>query len=288
MPHPLASTALLMSILLIAGCSKPPEATPAEDAYTTKEPMPTAQTAPLPQTAATSASVDVTLLGGHRWRLLDATDAQGRRIDALLVRPEQPIQLDLADGRISVTNACNGMSGSYQLLGDEARIGSLVGTRMACMDQAISNLDNEVRKRLQNGSRIALTPGTPPRLEWRTPDGDVLRFSGEATPETRFGGQSKTAFLEVAAQTVRCQPGLNPNTIDCLQVRELHYDDQSVRTGELGPWQPFSGNIEGYSHEPGVRNVLRVKRFSIANPPKNAPAVGYVLDMVIESEMAGP
>jgi heat shock protein HslJ len=288
MPHPPASSVLLMSMLLLAGCSKPPEAPPAEDASATTEAIPATDTARPAETTTTPAPVDEALLGTHHWRLQSATDAQGRRIDVLLVRPEQPIQLDLADGRIRVTNACNGMSGDYQLLGDEVRIGDLVGTKMGCIDEAISNLDNEVRKRLQNGSRIALLPGTPPRLEWRTPDGDLLRFTGEATSETRFGGPGETVFLEVAAKTVRCLPGLTPHTVDCLQVRELHYDGQGMRTGEPGPWQPFSGGIEGYTHEPGIRTVLRIKRYPIAGAQMDQPQTAYVFEMQIESESVAP
>lgn len=287
MPHPIASAALLMSILMNAGCSKPPQTPPTEDASATMESMPT-KTAHPSQTTATSSLVDEALLGAHHWRLLDAIDAQGRRIDALLVRPGQPIQLDLTDGRIRIANACNGMSCSYRLLGDEVRIGDLVGTKMACVDPAIANLDNEVRKRLRNGSRITLMPGTPPRLQWRTPDGDVLRFSAEATSETRFGGQGETVFLEIAAQTVRCRPGLNPNTIDCLQVREVDYDGQGLRTGEPGPWQPFSASIEGYTHEPGIRTVLRVKRFPIASALMDQPQIAYILEMQLESESVAP
>lgn len=287
MPHRPAFAILLMSMLLIAGCSETPEAPPPEDAAAEMEPMP-AEPAHPPQIAATSPPVDDALLGTHHWRLQDATDAQGRRIDALLVRPEQPIQVDLADGRIRIANSCNGMSGSYQLLGDEVRIGELVGTKMGCADPAIANLDNEVRKHLKNGSRIALMPGTPPRLQWRTPDGDVLRFSAEATSESRFGGQGETVFLEIAAQTVRCRPGLSPNTIDCLQVREVSYNDQGLRAGEPGPWQPFSGSIEGYTHELGIRTVLRAKRFPIASAHMDQPQVAYILEMQLESESVAP
>ena len=41
--------------------------------------------------------------------------------------------------------------------------------------------------------------------------------------------------------------------------------------------------IEGYTHEDGVRNVVRVKRYEVKNPPADAPSQAYVLDMVVES-----
>ncbi|MES1154129.1 MAG: DUF4377 domain-containing protein, partial [Rhodanobacter sp.] len=51
------------------------------------------------------------------------------------------------------------------------------------------------------------------------------------------------------------------------------------------PWQPLQQDIEGYVHEPGVRNVLRVKRYPLQRPPADAPSSAYVLDMVVESEI---
>jgi hypothetical protein len=67
-------------------------------------------------------------------------------------------------------------------------------------------------------------------------------------------------------------------------VRELHYDAQGLRVGEPGLWQTLAQPIEGYEHHPGVRNVLRAKRYVVASPPADASSVAYVLDMVVESE----
>src|SRR2546427_3924036 len=44
-------------------------------------------------------------------------------------------------------------------------------------------------------------------------------------------------------------------------------------------FENFYGNIEGYTHEDGVRNVVRVKRYEVKNPPADAPSQAYVLDM---------
>ncbi|MBN9325065.1 MAG: DUF4377 domain-containing protein, partial [Delftia acidovorans] len=45
--------------------------------------------------------------------------------------------------------------------------------------------------------------------------------------------------------------------------------------------------IEGYKHEPGIRNVLRIQRYKRQNVPADASAYAYVLDMVVESERVG-
>jgi len=82
---------------------------------------------------------------------------------------------------------------------------------------------------------------------------------------------------------VPCRASLAPQTSDCLRVREVRYDDDGARSGQPGTWQVLAVGIEGYTHERGFRDVLRVKRHAIAHPPADAPSVAYVLDQVIES-----
>lgn len=81
---------------------------------------------------------------------------------------------------------------------------------------------------------------------------------------------------------------MTPMLRQCLEIRERQYDAQGLSVGTPGEWQLFHDTIEDYIHEEGVRNVLRVKRFPIANPPMDGPTTGYVLDMVIESEIVDP
>ena len=227
-------------------------------------------------------------LDGYRWRLQDATDTQGHRIDALLVRPAQPLQFDVVDGRIRIANACNGMSGDLRIDGDTLRIGPLVSTKMACADPAVMALDAEVAKRLEGGIAFRLLESDPPQLLLDVTNGDTLRFVGMAAPDIRFGNPGTIVFMEVAAHTKPCQHPMMPSPRQCLEVRELHYDADGLRSGTPGEWQLFHDTIEGYTHEDGVRNVLRIQRFPIANPPMDAPATGYVLDMVVESETVDP
>lgn len=227
-------------------------------------------------------------LGGYRWRLQDATDAQGKRIDALLICPEQPLEFDFADGRIAVRNACNDIGGDVRIDGDTVQVGTLVSTKMACEPPAMMALDSEIGKRLQGTSRIALPHGDPPQLLWTAENGDVLRFVGEPKAETRFGGPGETLFMEVAARSKPCPHPTTSSSQMCLEVRELRYDAQGLPAGQPGEWRLFHDRIEGYTHEEGIRNVLRVKRFAIDNPTKDAPTTAYVLDMAVESEMVEP
>lgn len=77
------------------------------------------------------------------------------------------------------------------------------------------------------------------------------------------------------------------NGSDCLQVRERRFDEQGLAVGTPGAWTPFAQTIEGYTHKPGVRNVLRLKRFDRAAAAGGAPHL-YVLDLVVESATEKP
>jgi len=70
-------------------------------------------------------------------------------------------------------------------------------------------------------------------------------------------------------------------------VCERRFDEQGLAVGVPGAWLPFAATIEGYTHEPGVRNVLRLKRFDRAAAGSGATYL-YVLDMVVESETVKP
>lgn len=269
------SMLILMLPLMLVACAQPRTPVGASVAATASQP-------------ARSDTTGATVLDGYHWRLQDATDTQGRRIEALLVRTTQPLQFDFADGRIHITNTCNRMSGDVHIDSDTLRAGPIVSTKMACADPAVMALDAEVAKRLEGRIGFRLLESDPPQLIWTAANGDALHFVGMAPPEIRFGNPGTIVFMEVAAHIKPCQHPMMPALRQCLEVRELQYDAEGLRSGTPGAWQLFHDNIEGYTHEEGVRNVLRIKRFPIANPPMDAPATGYVLDMVVESQTVDP
>lgn len=264
---------LLLSLpfALLAACSQSPA--PAGNAD---------DLAPAPTAAAaqkTIAHLDAQRLQGQHWHLKDATGADGKRIDALLTRSDKPVTLDFSDGRVAVSNTCNRMSGGYTLGDGSLMVAQLVSTEMAC-EPSVMAIDQAVSSRLQGALKTDLADNG--ELTLRTAQGDVLVFQPEPTAETRFGGPGERVFLEVAAQTKACPHPLIKDK-QCLQVREVRYDDQGLKQGEPGAFENFYDSIEGYTHEAGIRNVLRVKRFKVANPPADASSQAYVLDMVVES-----
>lgn len=262
---------LLALPLALAACTKPAEHTDA----------PPAPTPAAPAAAATTVDASAVLPQYH-WQLMDATDTKGQRIDALFVRADKPVQLDFKDGHLGVSNTCNRMGGSYTLSDTSLTTGRLTSTMMACPDHAVMALDQEIGKRLEGTLKVAATQDGVAQLALTTATGDRLLFAGNPTAETRYGGPGERVFLEVAAETKPCNHPLIPDK-QCLQVREVKYDDKGLKVGTPGEFEHFYDSIEGYTHEPGIRNVLRVDRYTVKNPPADAPSKAYVLDMVVES-----
>ncbi len=265
---------ILLLPLALAGCNRPAEPGAPAPGEMAADPA-----APPPLAAADPA----TLLPAHHWRLTDATDAQGQRIEALFARPDHPLQLDFADGRVSVSNTCNRMNGGYTLAGDRLTLGRMASTMMACTEPKLSALDAEAGARLSGELGVAATAGDTPELVLTAADGSRLVFQGAPTAATRFGGPGERIFLEVGPETKPCDHPLIPGK-QCLQVREIRFDDSGIRVGEPGEWQNFYDEIEGYTHQPGVRNVLRIDRYTRQDVPADASRYAYVLDMVVESE----
>ncbi|KAF1712451.1 hypothetical protein CSC70_02720 [Pseudoxanthomonas kalamensis DSM 18571] len=258
--------ALLGTTLTLTGCPQIPD-----PAHTESAPEP-ADTAAMPK------------LEGFHWQLSEASDASGQSLDTLFVRTDPPVTLDFADGRVAISGTCNRMNGGYALEGNTLTAGQLASTMMACVDPKLMALDQEIGTRLQGPLQVSVASGDTPRLTLVNAAGDRLLFNGVPTPETRYGGPGERMFLEVAAQTRPCPHPLIPD-LQCLQVREIHYDGKGLKTGTADEFQHFYGSIEGYTHQPGIRNVLRVNRYAIKNPPADGSSLAYVLDMVVESEV---
>ena len=265
---------LLLPFALIA-CSpatSPPDGAATPDAQAAAADLPDA--APADHTAT---------LGAYHWRLVDARSGTGARIDGLLAEGGAPLQLDFRDGGVQVRNACNNMSANVALDDDRMTVDQVISTMMACQDARLQTLEREIGQRLPGTHRITIAEGEAPRLTLQTEGGDVLTFEGTPTPATRYGSAGEQVFLEIAPERVACSHPLIPDH-RCLQVREVRYDADGVRVPGDAPWTPLYQEIEGFTHEDGTRNVVRVQRFDVANPPADAPAQAYVLDMVVESE----
>lgn len=230
---------------------------------------------------AAAPAVDVRrTLESHRWTLTSATGGRGERIEGLTAGTGRPLVLGFAEGRLNVEGGCNRLFGGYRIEGDTRLVASRMASTMKACEPDAMKVDSTLSGLLAAPVRIELDPGAEPVLRLVTAADTTLSFAGRMTPEARYGPPT-LVFLEVAAQTVPC-PGPGGSTA-CLQVRERRFDAQGLALGTPGAWQAFDHPIEGYEHEPGVRTVLRLKRFERGAAVAGSPFV-FVLDLVVESE----
>lgn len=224
---------------------------------------------------AESDALTAAFLQDHLWRLQSASTGANQRIEALFPK-DRPFEFRFTGTNLAVSGGCNGLRGSYQINAEGQFVaGRMASTMMAC-EPSLMAADKTLSDLLAKPLQIMLVQGAQPSLILLAADNTVLMLAGQKTPEALYGPATRV-FLEVAAQTAPCQGDAGAQ---CLQVREITFDEQGLKVGSPGEWTSFDGSIEGYQHTPGVRNVLRVNRFQ---PPAGAPAV-YVLDLVVESE----
>jgi heat shock protein HslJ len=223
------------------------------------------------------------MLEDHRWLLVDGTDAGNRRIDALFPDAERSFAFHFAGSRLHVQGGCNGFRGAFAIDADGMLdVTGTISTMMAC-PAPLMEADATLAALMAGPLETVLVRGVEPTLVLLTKAGDALVLTGELTPEARFGAPT-TVFLEVAAETVECEESVRGDGL-CLQVRERTFDEQGLLVGTLSEWQAFTADIVGYQHQPGIRNVLRVKRFEPAAGPEMPQGPIYVLDLVVESEV---
>ena len=219
-------------------------------------------------------------LQSNVWTLQSGSDAAGTPIDGLMV-PGKTFQMRLQDARVSIQGGCNTMNGSWRLSPQgQLMLGRLAATMKAC-EPALMKADATLSAVLAQHLDVELQPGEKPTLRLVSPSRQTLVFSGQPTPESLYGKATRI-FLEVAPQTVECVSGVMRG--QCLQVRERRFDEHGLRIEPPGEWRIFHGGIEGYTHAPGVRNVLRIDRYQRKQVPADASRYVYVLDMVVESE----
>ena len=158
-------------------------------------------------------------------------------------------------------------------------------TKRACPEAGLMELEQRMGLYLSGSTsyEVRNNAGGPPLLVLHFSDGSRWELTGTPTAQTKYGGPGERVFLEVAPERMACSHGAAANA-QCLKVREVRFADNGVRQS-AGAWQPLHGEIEGYTHQPGVRNVLRLNRFERPQPvPADASAQVYVLDMVVETE----
>ena len=238
---------------------------------------PPAATRQMPRRHADPAVVR-TLQSNH-WTLQSATEASGQAIDGLIV-PGHDFVMRFDGARLSIQGGCNAMNGSWRLDPQgQLLIGRLASTMKAC-EAPLMKADSALAALLAQPLELTMQRDAQPSLRLSSATGQVLAFNAEPTLQSLHGAPTRI-FLEVAPQTVEC---VGVARTQCLRVRERRFDANGLRIEPPGEWRNFYDRIEGFTHTPGVRNVLRIDRYQRQRAPADASRYIYVLDMVVESE----
>lgn len=129
-------------------------------------------------TAVAAASTPTTgQLEAHPWQLARATDAQGRRIDALFVRGRPSYTLRFQPGYMSQLNLCNQSSSTYHLQGDRLVLEGGIITTAACIRPEVAEQERVAGTLVNARAELTLALDGRGRLLLRNAHGDVLVFA---------------------------------------------------------------------------------------------------------------
>lgn len=216
-------------------------------------------------------------LGAYHWQLVNINAKPATQLEART-------ELAFSDGQLAVSGLCNNIAGAATLRGNRLDIGPLRSTLMACQDSVLMTHERFIAQWLPKASRWEINiDAESPVLTLSQASGDYLHLRGTPTPETRYGSKGDTLFLEVNPLVVACPHPLIPS-YQCLQVREITYNEQGIKTAQ-GDWYNFYDTIQGYQHRDNTRVILRVKRYAIANPPADGSRIAYIHDLTVEQEL---
>ncbi|MDM1758545.1 MULTISPECIES: META and DUF4377 domain-containing protein [unclassified Acinetobacter] len=196
----------------------------------------------------------------------------------------KPLILNFAqDGSLGISTSCNSMSTSWKIENNQIVSTNVASTLMACPGDATKQEGLAASLFEKGKTAFVLNTSNPqnPTLTLTSAKGEKVVFTGQLTPETKYNTQGETIFLEISPETKQCT-GVAPQT--CLQVREIKYADNGVKSQVDKDWTLFYDKIEGFTHTPNERQVVRIKRYEIKNPAADQSKYAYVQDMIIERE----
>lgn len=234
--------------------------------------------------AETKAIISEKGLSNYRWQLVSAIDSNKNNLTKLInIKDKVELSFNVNDSQRNVNFGvgCNSMSGHYTLKDNVLTISEVISTQMLC-ETDIDAAENILAKSMYGASQLTLTANKVPLLTQIANNGSVLVWKGELTSEAKYGVKPEIIYWQIASQTQPC-PG--STTQKCLKVRPIVYNQQGIQTMQ-GEWRLFNGNIEGYTHDSTLDQILRLKRFTIDPVDVKGKQTVYVVDRVVESGLA--
>lgn len=199
-------------------------------------------------------------LEGLEWRL--AADADGRSVPT---QGAGSALLRFEDQRFSMRGPCNTHTGAWRREGEMLYLGgeggAIAGTKRACPGELMQR-ESALLAAFQQPLRLQFEGS---RLAMVTPGGE--RWVFDSRDEAPAAGRERIVLVDGAkADCV----GVAPQ--QCLRVR----------TEPGAPWELYYGEIEGFAWQEGVEYVLRVREYTVANPPADGSGRRWVLEEVLD------
>ncbi|TDS78668.1 META domain-containing protein [Comamonas sp. JUb58] len=228
---------------------------------------------PKPSTAAQSQTA---ILAGYFWDMDAAFDKSGASQAFWFSKDFPPLRLTFSEGGDAFAeNACNSLNWKFTVIGSEKiSFRSTVATAMGCNEE-LTRRENAVRREIPQTHRYTLkaTSATEPeRLTFYLADGSRWEFKPTPTPETRYGGPGQQIELEIAMDTVPCEPG---STQQCLSARQVRWERNTSKVC-LSDWEVLKSGVEGYRPTPGRHEIIWVKAYPLNRVSSKTSGSAYV------------
>lgn len=219
------------------------------------------------------------LMEGSYWVLqlpADAANEQSRAPGSV----DLSVALTFSDRHLGFDGACGRYSAPYRVQGEWLETGEMMRGGLPCAE------DKELLRRLagMTGGRMLLRQDEESNgstlMHFVTASGSRLTAQASGRAES---GDATTVYVEISEQPSLCRQPRLPGLIPCPQMRELAYSANGVLQ-PITPWYPLLHAIKGFQPTAGIRSVLRLRRYPVAEPDLHGPVAVQELDMVLESE----
>lgn len=239
--------------------------------------LPLAQGRDVHSKPSATAQSQTAILAGYFWDMDAAFDKSGAAQPFWFSKDFPPLRLAFSqDGHAFAENACNSLNWKFKVSGSE-KISFIptVATAAGCNEE-LTQRENLVRRGIPKTHRYTLktTPGAEPeRLTLHLADGGRWEFKPTPTPETRYGGPGKQIELEIAMDTVPCEPH---SIQQCLSARQVRWEKNTTKVC-LSDWEVLKSGVEGYQPTPGRHEIITVKSYPIRKVSSKVSGFAYVL-----------
>lgn len=238
--------------------------------------LPLAQGRDVHSNPSSNAQSQTAILAGYFWDMEAAFDKSSAPQPFWFSKDFPPVRLTFSeDGQAFAQNACNSLNWKFTVTGSEQiAFAPTVATAMGC-NEALNQRENLVRRGIPQTHRFTLktTSATgAERLTLYLVDGSRWEFKPTPTPETRYGGPGRQIELEIAMDTVPCEP---QSTQQCLKGRQVRWEKNTTKVC-LSDWEVLRAGVEGYQRTPGRHEIIWVKAYPLNGASSKASGFAYV------------